>query len=177
MTALCFEASGEDDYQIPGFSKDSKHQQPQIMTGLLASSFGYPIGYPIFEWNTPETKTLLPALKAFQKKFETDKPIVVADAALLSQRNIDALKESGHKYILGGRLKNETEEIKAKNIAFDIKEGKPKELKSRNGPLVVSYSSKKARNDNKNREKGLKRLEKRIRTGKLTKDHINNHLN
>lgn len=174
MTTLYFEASEEDDFRIPGFSKDGKHQQPQIMIGLLVSSFGYPIGYQIFEGNTSETKTLLPVLKAFQNKFEIDKPIVVADAALLSQRNIDALKESGYEYILGGRLKNETEGIKAKIIAFDIKEGRPKELKSKNGRLVVSYSSKRARNDNKNREKGLKRLEKRIRTGKLTKEHINN---
>lgn len=174
MTTLYFEASEEDDYRVPGFSKDGKHQQPQIMIGLLVSSFGYPIDYQIFEGNTSETKTLLPVLQAFQKKFEIDKPTVVADAALLSQRNIDALNGNGYQYILGGRLKNETEEIKGKIIALNIEEGTPKELRSKNGRLIVSYSSKRARNDNKNREKGLKRLEKRIRTGKLTKEHINN---
>lgn len=35
MTTLYFEASEEDDYRIPGFNKDGKHQQPQIMIGLL----------------------------------------------------------------------------------------------------------------------------------------------
>jgi transposase len=62
MGTLYFEASEEDDYRIPGFSKDGKHQQPQIMIGLLVSSHGYPIGYQIFEGNTSETKTLIPIL-------------------------------------------------------------------------------------------------------------------
>jgi len=54
-------------------------------------------------------------LKFFKKKFNIDKPIIIADAALLSQKNIEALQENGYKYILGGRLKNETEALKEKN--------------------------------------------------------------
>lgn len=174
MTTLYFEASEEDDYRIPGFNKDGKHQQPQIMIGLLVSNHGYPIGYQIFEGNTSETKTLIPVLEAFQKKFNIGKPIIIADAALLSQKNINALNEHQYEFILGGRIKNETEEIKTKIIALDIKEDKPKELKSKNGRLIISYSSKRAYNDKKNRDKGLKRLEKRVSSGKLNKDHINN---
>ena len=174
MTTLYFEASEEDDFRIPGFSKDGKHQQPQIMIGLLVRNHGYPIGYQIFEGNTSETKTLIPILEAFQKKFMIDKPTIVADAALLSQKNIEALRENKYEYILGGRIKNETEKIKTKIIALEVEQGKPKELKGKNGRLVVSFSPKRAHNDKKNREKGLKRLEKRVRSGKLSKEHINN---
>ena len=174
MTTLYFEASEEDDYRIPGFSKDGKHQQPQIIIGLLVSNHGYPIGYQIFEGNTSETKTLIPILEVFQKKFDIDKPIIVADAALLSQKNIDALQENGYEYILGGRLKNESEEIKTKVIELGVEEDKPQELNIKNGRLIVSFSSKRAYNDMKNREKGLKRLEKRVKSGKLSKEHINN---
>ncbi len=174
MTTLYFEASEEDDYRIPGFSKDGKHQQPQIMIGLLVSSHGYPIGYQIFEGNTSETKTLIPILEAFQKRFDIAKPTIVADAALLSQKNINALRENKYEYILGGRLKNETNTIKEKVTALEIEQGKPKELKSKNGRLIVSFSVKRAHNDKKNREKGLKRLEKKVRSGKLSKEHINN---
>lgn len=174
MTTLYFEASEEDEYRIPGFNKDGKHQQPQIMIGLLVSIHGYPIGYQIFEGNTSETKTLIPILEAFQKKFNIEKPIVVADAALLSQKNIEALRTKGYEYILGGRLKNETNEIKANIIELQIKEGKPQELMTKNGRLIVSYSSKRAYIDKKNRDKGLKRLEKKVSNGKLKKEHINN---
>jgi transposase len=174
ITTLYFEASEEDDFRIPGFSKDGKHQQPQIIIGLLVSMYGYPLGYQIFEGNTSETKTLIPVLEAFQKKFSIDKPIIVADAALLSQKNIEALQTNGYEYILGGRLKNETDQNKTKVIELAIEEGKPKELMTKNGRLVVSFSSKRAHTDKKNREKGLKRLEKRVKSGKLTKEHINN---
>lgn len=174
MTTLYFEASEEDDYRIPGFSKDGKHQQPQIMIGLLVSSHGYPIGYQIFEGNTSETKTLIPVLESFQKKFDIDRPIIVADAALLSEKNIHALQDNGYQYILGARLKNESDEIKEKVLELDIEENKPKELKSKYGRLIVSFSSKRAHNDRKNRQKGMKRLEKRVKSGKLTKEQINN---
>lgn len=174
MTTLYFEASEEDDYRIPGFNKDGKHQQPQVMIGLLVGGDGYPIGYQIFEGNTSETKTLIPVLEVFQKKFDINKPIIVADAALLSQKNVETLQEEGYKYIFGGRIKNETEVIKTKIIALDVEEGKPKEIKSANGRLIISYSPKRAIKDKKNREKGLKRLEKKIRNGKLSKEHINN---
>jgi transposase len=174
MTTLYFEASEEDDYRIPGFNKDGKHQQPQIMIGLLLSNYGYPIGYQIFEGNTSETKTLVPVLETFQEKFNIGKPIVVADAALLSEKNINALQNYGYQYILGARLKNESNETKAKILELKVEEDKPKELKYKHGRLIVSYSSKRAHNDNKNRQKGLKRLEKRVKPGKLTKEHINN---
>ena len=153
MTTLYFEASEEDDYRVTGFSKDGKHQQPQIMIGLLISSQGYPIGYQIFEGNTSETKTLIPVLESFQEKFNMDKPIIIADAALLSQKNIDALKSEEYEYILGGRLKNESDAIKKRILDQEIKEGKPRELSSPNGRLIITYSSKRAHNDRKNREK------------------------
>jgi transposase len=174
LTTLYFEASEEDDYRIPGFSKDGKHQQPQIMVGLLVSSHGYPIGYQIFEGNTSETKTLIPVLESFQEKFDIAKPIVVADAAMLSEKNILALQDNGYGYILGARLKNESDQIKEKVLSLEVEEDKPKELKNKHGRLIVSYSSKRAHNDRKNRQKGIKRLEKRVRSGKLTKEHINN---
>jgi transposase len=96
MTTLYFEASEEDDFRVTGYSKDGKHQHPQIIIGLLVGNNGYPIGYEIFEGNKSETKTLIPVLESFQKKFELEKPIVIADAALLSQKNIDSL--------VGGRV-------------------------------------------------------------------------
>jgi len=93
---------------------------------------------------------------------------------LLSDKNISVLVKNGYKYILGARIKNEAEFIKEKILSYNIQEGKPKELKTKNGRLIVSFSSKRAHQDKKNRNKGLKRLEKRVKSGKLTKEHINN---
>ena len=40
--------------------------------------------------------------------------------------------------------------------------------------LYVSYSDSRARKDKSNRERGLRRLEKSLRAGRLTKSNINN---
>jgi len=174
MTTLYFEASEEDELRITGYSKDGKHQHPQILIGLLVGLNGYPIGYEIFEGNKSETKTLLPVLKRFQKKFGIQKPVIVADAALLSQKNIDALKENEYEFILGGRIKNESEAIKTQILSLSVTEKQPKEIRHKNGRLIITHSSKRQKNDLENRKKGLRRLEKKVKGGKLTKENINN---
>ena len=88
MTTLYFEAEDEDDLRKIGFSKDGKFQQPQILIGLLVGENGYPIGYDIFEGNIFEGHTFLPILEAIGEKYDFPKPIVVADAGLLSKDNI-----------------------------------------------------------------------------------------
>ena len=79
-----------------------------------------------------------------------------------------------YQYILGGRLKNESEVIKNRVLEMKLIEGQPQELRHSNGRLVVTYSSSRSHNDKANRVKGLIRLEKKVKTGKLTKEHINN---
>ncbi|MDT0648477.1 IS1634 family transposase, partial [Zunongwangia sp. F260] len=84
MTTLYFEASDEDDLRKTGFSKDGKHQSPQIFLGLLVGLGGYAIGYDIFEGNIHEGHTLIPFIEKTTVKFNLDKPVIVADAGLLS---------------------------------------------------------------------------------------------
>lgn len=174
MTTLYFESSDEDDIRKIGYSKDGKHQHPQIMLGLLVGKNGYPLGYEVFEGNTSETKTLIPVLKAFQERFNIDKPIVVADCALLSDKNIQALKDQGYKYILGGKIKNEPQKIKDQILNLNIDQTTPKEIKNKHGRLIVSYSKKRSKKDAFNRQRGLNRLEAKVKTGKLNKKSINN---
>ena len=43
VTTIYFEAEQEDELRKAGFSKDGKHQHPQIVLGLLVSTGGYPL--------------------------------------------------------------------------------------------------------------------------------------
>ena len=175
MTTLYFEASDEDDLRKTGFSKDGKHSNPQIFLGLLVGLGGYAIGYDIFEGNTYEGHTLIPFLEKISKKFNLEKPIVVADSGLLSRDNIESLEQENYQYILGARIKNETTAIKEKILEAKYKNGQIKSIKKNDvSRIIISYSDKRARKDVHNRERGLKRLEKRIKSGKLTKSSINN---
>ena len=175
MTTLYFEASDEDDLRKTGFSKDGKHSNPQIFLGLLVGLGGYAIGYDIFEGNTYEGHTLIPFLERISKKFNLKKTIVVADSGLLSKDNIEALEQENYQYILGARIKNETTAIKEKVLGAKYKDGQIKSIKKNDASrIIISYSDKRARKDAHSRERGLKRLEKRIKSGKLTKSSINN---
>lgn len=175
MTTLYFEASDGDDLRKTGFSKDGKHQCPQIYIGLLVGFGGYAIGYDIYEGNIHEGHTLIPFLENMSQKFNLDKPVVVADAGLLSNDNIKSLEAWRYEYIIGGRLKNETEKIKSQILKTQFYDGKTISLhKSNKTRLIVSYSEKRAVKDAYNRKRGLNRLEKQIKSGKLTKSNINN---
>lgn len=175
MTTLYFEASDEDDLRRTGFSKDGKHQNPQIFIGLLVGIGGYAIGYDIFEGNTYEGHTLIPFIEQISEKFQLEKPVIVADAGLLSNDNIKALDSKGYEYIIGGRIKNESEKIKNLIMADNFSDGTIKSYrKSENARLIVHYSKSRASKDAYNRKRGLTRLEKRIKSGKLTKSSINN---
>ncbi len=175
MTTIYFEASTEDELRKTGFSKDGKHSNPQIFLGLLVGLGGYAIGYDIFEGNTYEGHTLIPFLKKISKKFELHKPIVIADSGLLSNDNIKALEQENYQYILGARIKNENEQIKKKIFEKGFKNGQLRSIKKQdNLRLILSYTEKRAAKDEHNRKRGLQRLDKRIKTGKLTKSNINN---
>ena len=175
MTTIYFESSQPDELRIPGFSKDGKHQNPQIFLGLLVGKNGYPIGYDIFEGNTYEGHTLIPILERFQARFKLDKPIVVADAGLLSKDNLKALKEKGYTFILGARIKNESKIMVQRIRQIELTNGQNTAIKKEDGTtLYISYSEKRAKKDLSNRERGLKRLEKSLNAGRLTKSNINN---
>ena len=174
MTTLYFEAGDEDDFRKIGFSKDGKFQNPQIMLGLLVGEGGYPLGYELFEGNTFEGHTLIPVLEKFRARFNLEKPIVIADSGLLSKANIEALRDKDYGYILGARIKKESETISRQILSSGLGEdGAIKELHKENERLIISYSLKRAKKDAHNRKKGLHRLEKRLKGGKLTKAHIN----
>ena len=175
MTTLYFEAAEEDELRRCGFSKDGKHSCPQIFLGLLVAAGGNPIGYDIFEGNISECGTMVPLVERLATRFGFDHPIVVADAGLLSKGNIKALEKGGYRYILGARPKTETAEVRERVLALGMRYGDVVETTSSNGKrLILSRTEKRARKDARNREKGLARLQKRVRGGRLTKQHINN---
>lgn len=175
VTTVYFEIQQEDELRKPGFSKDGKHENPQIVLGLLVGLGGYPLAYEIYKGNKFEGDTMLPVINLFRRKYKIKKLVVVADAGLLSNKNIASLQQSKYEYILGARLKNETAVIKKQILALKLPNGGSSIIKKDElNYLIVSYSEARAKKDNINREKGIRKLEKHIKTNKLTKAQINN---
>ncbi len=175
VTTLYFEARDDDDFRIAGFSKDGKHQQPQIILGMLVSEGGYPLDYDLFEGNKYEGDTIIPVLEHFEKKHKFEQLIVVADAGLLSNKNILLLKEKKYQYILGARIKNESKIVKETILKLKLKDKECQVIaKEDNSKLIVSYKTNRAKKDASNRKKGYEKLKLKVESGKLTKSNINN---
>jgi transposase len=159
VTTLYFEVQEEDTYRKPGLSKE-RRLEPQIVIGLLVDQYGFPLGLHSFEGNTAETKTILPVIEAFQAQHGLTKTTIVADAAMLSAKNLTALADAGYTYIVGSRLQK---------IPFDIAEyQKTGELSDQQ--IVVShqegyrviyqYRAKRAALDLRNIEKQVAKAQK-----------------
>jgi transposase len=175
VTTLYFETDNEDDLRKTGFSKEGKHQHPQIVLGLLVSINGYPLAYEIFEGNKFEGHTMLPVVEGFRKKYQLNGMVIIADAGLLSNDNLKELQEKKYQYILGARIKNESRPVKDKILALSLADAESVTIEKEPGQtLIVSYSAKRAQKDAANRKKGLEKLERGLAKGKLTKQHINN---
>lgn len=168
VTTLYFEIQKEDDYRMPGMSKE-RRLEPQIVVGLLVDQNGFPLELHSFEGNKAETKTILPVVEAFKKRHGLLGITVVADAGMLSAENLASLSDAGYTYIVGSRMNK---------IPYDIAEyHKTKELSDNQiitstttvaGQRVIyQYRAKRAALDMHNIEKQIAKAEK-IVAGKTT---------
>lgn len=175
VTTIYFQIDDEDELRKRGFSKEGKHQNPQIVLGLLVGINGYPLAYEIHQGNKFEGHTMLPIIDAFREKYDLGKLVVIADSGLLSTSNVKELQDKGYEFILGARIKNESDHIKDKILALQLEDKSSEFIDKGDGlKLVVGYTEKRAKKDRYNRERGLQKLEQRIKSGKLTKSSINN---
>ena len=162
VTTLYFEVQVEDDYRKPGMSKE-RRLEPQIIVGLLVDQNGFPLGLHSFEGNTAETKTILPVIEAFKKQHGLSGITVVADAGMLSSKNLEALTTAGYTYIVGSRLHK---------IPYDVTEyQKIGELTDKQiittqlvdgQRIIYQYREKRAALDIRNIEKQIAKAEKII---------------
>ena len=175
ITTLYFEASDEDDLRRTGFSKDGKAQNPQILLALLVSIDGQPLAYEIFSGDTFEGHTMIPVMESFKRKYNLPSLIIVADAGLLSADNMAHLIRLEYPFILGARLKNENAVIKQQILSRGYADGETFTIQKQDKiRLIINYSAKRAKKDAHMRKQGLERLEKSVRSGKLTKQKVNN---
>jgi transposase len=175
VTTLYFEIEQEDKLRKTGYSKDGKHNCPQIVLGLLVSTSGYPLAYEIYEGNKFEGDTMLPVVNLFKRRYKLQNLVIVADAGLLSNKNMEALQQNHCQYILGARIKNESKAVKKKILALKLGDGESHIIqKDGQNKIVISYSDSRAKKDEHNRQRGILKLEKLISTKRLTKTHINN---
>lgn len=173
VTTLYFEADEEDDLRKRGYSKDHKNELPQIVFGIFVDKDGYPFDFDFYEGNTFEGHTFPKAIKALITKYQFNDLVVVADAGMLSEKNISFLETENLSYIVGARLKVMSAELKKQIFAHDFIKNPTmdivcasEEKESEKKRLIVNYSEKRAKKDSYNRDKLIKSLEVKLASKK-----------
>ena len=182
-TTLYFECFGEDGFRENGYSKDLKFNQPQLVLALMVSKDGLPIGYEVFPGNCYEGHTLLPALTRLKERYALDKVVFVADSGMLNSENLDFLQTHGFSYIVGGRVKNMSKEIKAEVLDLssyvpleDNEDYRAKQIVlGEHQWLIANYSKKRARKDGHDRKKAIEKLLKKLKKSKDASSLISNY--
>ena len=175
VTTLYFETSSTDTLREPGFSKDGRMAESQVVLGLLVSEGGYPLSYSLYNGKQHEGFTMIPMIDNFTTRFSLDDaPIIVADSGLMSRKNIGLLRQGGYKYIIGARIRNTMGKVKDWILYRQMKDEDTCETHLPDGDrLILGYSSGRAAKDAYNRKRGVERLRKAYSSGRLTKENVN----
>lgn len=82
VTTLYFETSQTDVLREPGFSKDGKTAESQVVLGLLLSEGGYPLSYSLFNGSQYEGFTMILFVMNLNDRMEN----VLSSAILRSEQ-------------------------------------------------------------------------------------------
>lgn len=167
VTTLYFETFKEDEeaFRKPGFSKDNKPNQPQIVIGLIVTKEGFPVAYEIFEGNTFEGKTFIPTICSFRDTYAVGNLTVVADAAMISLSNIQKLLENNLFYIVGARVANLKRDLISKiSEKLNMVDGNSIRIETDCGLLVCDFSLKRYKKDKAEMEKQIAKANKLLDT-------------
>jgi len=183
VTTLYFESVDEDELRRFGFSKDQKTHLTQVVLALATTQEGLPVGYKLFPGNTAETSTLLQAIDEWQKSLCIEKITIIADRAMMSDKNMKLLEASGLKYVIAAKLKLLPKQMQKtilartnEKILFQNEEDTVavQEHLYENRRLIVSHSTKRARKDARDREQILTKLKQKIGQEGSTKKLVTN---
>jgi len=182
VTTLYFESTEVDELRNFGYSKDCRFNTTQVVLALATNEYGLPIGYELFEGNKAEVRTLAAAVKHWKTIFNIGSVCFVGDRAMFTRDNLSLLEANGYNYIVAAKLRSLPEETQAK--VLDENNYKPtvlknefawiNELEHEGRRLIVTYKTRRAIKDNKEREQVLNKIKKLIGAKGSTRKLISN---
>jgi len=78
-----------------GYSRDGRPGTLQVNYGLLTDARGCPVAVSVFEGNTSDSLTFLPAVQRVRERFGLAQVVMVGDRGMVSQKAIDDLRGQG----------------------------------------------------------------------------------
>lgn len=103
VTSTYFEGQAEGNAKAKrGYSRDKRPDCKQINIGLVVTpEGGLPVGYEIFEGNRSDVTTVEDMVRLMEEKYGKAKRVWVLDRGMVSEENLDFLRERGASYLVG----------------------------------------------------------------------------
>jgi len=102
VTSTYFEGQADANPQAQrGYSRDHRPDCKQVLIALVASFDGFPLGYEVFAGNTHDAKTLQTIVTTMEARHGVVGRVWIADRGMVSAENLDWLRQSGRRYIVG----------------------------------------------------------------------------
>ncbi len=189
LTSTYFEGEGVCELAEYGYSRDHRDDRSQVVIGLAVTQEGIPITHRVYKGSTADVSTFAPMAEELRRRFGLQETVIVADRGMFSQDNVADLQNSGQRYILALRARQQTEGPIALQLALKAGLPRPTELDSPwqvrevevipNFRHLVVYSAFKASHDFAVRARRIRRaltdlatLKGQVAKGKMERDRI-----
>jgi len=148
VTTLAFASQTKTTLKDFGYSKDHRHQDTQIVIGLVVNQQGFPLYFDVFSGNTFEGGTFIGVVKGIKKLLDNPDLAVVADAGMLSLKNMDELNKDNILFVVGAKIPSLPDKM-IDQIAKELgkKDKSSTEVLYKNYRLLADYSTKRANKD------------------------------
>jgi transposase len=102
ITSTYFEGDATANPQAQrGYSRDSRPDRPQVCIGLVVTRDGLPLGYEVFAGNRQDSTTVQEIVATMEARFGKAGRIWVMDRGMVSEANLQFLRDRGGQYIVG----------------------------------------------------------------------------
>jgi transposase len=102
VTSTYFEGLAEKNEKAArGYSRDSRPDCKQVCIGLVVTSEGLPVAYEVFGGNRADVTTLEEIVKLMEEKHGQPRRVWVLDRGIVSEKNLQWLRQRGATYLVG----------------------------------------------------------------------------
>jgi transposase len=102
VTSTYFEGQSDSNEQARrGYSRDHRPDCKQVCIALVVSREGLPLGYEVFDGNRADVTTVEDIVEKIEAQYGAAGRVWVMDRGMISEDNLEFLKEEGRRYIIG----------------------------------------------------------------------------
>lgn len=163
-----------------GYSRDKRPDRRQIALGVVVTRDGLPVAHLLLPGNTADPAAFREALAYLQEVLGVRRAVLCCDRGMVSEGNLQAIREAGLPYIVATRLRKRkihsflgstlvTEEVLAQagryQVVAENLQVKEVKLEGVEDRYIVCLNPLGAEEDRRNREGILAHLEERLARG------------